>query len=144
MFDCDSSQFFFNLILRPKDLDPITDLVLFKKGLKPIWEDSPQGGKWIIRLKKGIASRYWENLLLALIGDQFKVGEEICGAVISVRQTEDILSLWNKDATNKDVTYKIKETLKVVLDLPEKISMEYKAHNSSLADNSSFRNTTKH
>jgi len=43
------------------------------------------GGKWIIRLKKGLASRCWENLILAMLGEQFMVGEEICGAVISVR-----------------------------------------------------------
>ena len=43
------------------------------------------GGKWIIRLKKGLASRCWENVVLAMLGEQFMVGEEICGAVISVR-----------------------------------------------------------
>ena len=43
------------------------------------------GGKWIIRLKKGLASRCWENLILAMLGEQFMVGEEICGAVISIR-----------------------------------------------------------
>lgn len=43
------------------------------------------GGKWIVRLKKGLASRCWENLILAILGEQFMVGEEICGAVVSVR-----------------------------------------------------------
>ena len=43
------------------------------------------GGKWIVRLKKGLASRCWENLVLAMLGEQFMVGEEICGAVISIR-----------------------------------------------------------
>lgn len=43
------------------------------------------GGKWIIRLRKGLASRCWENLILAMLGEQFMVGEEICGAVVSVR-----------------------------------------------------------
>lgn len=43
------------------------------------------GGKWIVRLRKGIADRCWENLILAMIGEQFMVGDEICGAVVSVR-----------------------------------------------------------
>jgi len=43
------------------------------------------GGKWIVRLRKGLASRCWENLVLAMLGEQFMVGEEICGAVVSVR-----------------------------------------------------------
>ena len=48
-------------------------------------EANKAGGKWIIRLKKGLASRCWENLILAMLGEQFMVGEEICGAVISIR-----------------------------------------------------------
>ena len=33
----------------------------------------------------GLASRCWENMILAMLGEQFMVGEEICGAVVSVR-----------------------------------------------------------
>ena len=35
--------------------------------------------------RKGLSSRCWENLVLAMLGEQFMVGEEICGAVVSVR-----------------------------------------------------------
>jgi translation initiation factor 4E len=66
------------------------------------------GGKWIIRLKKGIASRYWEDLLMAILGDQFDVGDEISGAVISIRQNEDILSLWNKSADDGRTNLRIR------------------------------------
>lgn len=84
----------------------------------------------MVRLRKGIASRYWEDLVrcglcatvssasmsewdshrsgtrasqvLAIIGEQFDVGNEICGAVISVRYNEDIISLWNRNADHSD------------------------------------------
>lgn len=36
-------------------------------------------------MKKGLASRAWENLVLAIVGEQFDVGNELCGAVVSVR-----------------------------------------------------------
>ena len=39
----------------------------------------------------GLSSRCWENLVLAMLGEQFMVGEEICGAVVSIRFQEDIL-----------------------------------------------------
>jgi hypothetical protein len=39
------------------------------------------GGKWMVKLKKGLASSYWEEIVLAMIGEQFDVGNEICGAV---------------------------------------------------------------
>lgn len=72
---------------RPHDLVGHADIHLFKDGIKPLWEDdaNKNGGKWIVRLKKGLANRCWENLILAILGEQFMVGEEICGAVVSVR-----------------------------------------------------------
>ncbi|KAK6032045.1 eukaryotic initiation factor 4E, partial [Ostertagia ostertagi] len=84
-------------IKRPCDIGEKVDVHFFKKGIKPVWEDEAniKGGKWILRLKKGLSSRIWENLLLAMAGEQFLVGDEICGAVCSVRNQEDIVSLWN-------------------------------------------------
>ncbi len=51
-----------------------------------------------MRLKKGVADRYWEDLVLAIVGDQFaEASEEVCGAVLSVRNGEDILSIWTRN-----------------------------------------------
>ena len=99
-----------------------------------------RGGKWMVRLKKGIASHYWEQLLLAIIGEQFDVGSEICGAVVSVRNSEDIISVWNKNADNKDATNKIRDQMRRTLKLPSFIAIEYKKHIDAKADGSSFRN----
>ncbi|XP_069473634.1 eukaryotic translation initiation factor 4E type 2 isoform X4 [Ambystoma mexicanum] len=90
------------------------------------------GGKWIIRLRKGLASRCWENLILALLGEQFMVGEEICGAVVSVRFQEDIISIWNKTASDQATTARIRDTLRRVLNLPPNTIMEYKTHTDSI------------
>ena len=46
--------------------------------------------------------------LLSIIGEQFDVGNEICGAVVSLRQSEDILSVWNRNADNLDAVNKIR------------------------------------
>lgn len=83
---------------------------MFKSGIKPTWEDpqNKQGGKWSIQLKKGLASRYWEELVLAIIGEQFDVGHEICGAVISCRTGVDIISVWNKNSENIEARNKIR------------------------------------
>ena len=62
----------------------------------------------MVRLKKGITSRYWEELILAIIGEQFDVGHEICGAVVSIRHNEDIISVWNKNADNTEAKNKIR------------------------------------
>lgn len=85
---------------RPSTLPLVSDYHIFKKGIRPIWEDddNKKGGKWIVRLKKGVADRYWEELVFAIIGDQFaEASEEVCGAVLSVRNGEDILSIWTRN-----------------------------------------------
>ena len=131
-------------VMRPSDLGTgHSDYHLFKEGIRPMWEDEANkaGGKWIVRLRKGIASRCWENLILAMLGEQFMVGEEICGSVISIRYQEDILSLWNRTASDQVTTSRIRDTLKRVLNLPPNTIMEYKTHTDSLKDNSSYRNT---
>src|SRR6056300_1703439 len=63
----------YNFLRRPNDLPTTTDYHFFREGIKPTWEDSSnaKGGKWIVRLPKGLASRYWEEVIMALIGGQF-------------------------------------------------------------------------
>lgn len=104
---CDTVEDFWTVyrhLKYPSSLNPVSDYHLFKKGIRPIWEDEEnrRGGKWVVRLKKGVADRYWENLMLALIGDQFgEAGEEVCGAVLSVRNGEDIISIWTASSEGK-------------------------------------------
>jgi translation initiation factor 4E len=85
---------------RPSTLPLVSDYHIFKKGIRPVWEDdeNKKGGKWIVRLKKNVADRYWEDLLFAIVGDQFgDASDEVCGAVLSVRNGEDILSIWTRN-----------------------------------------------
>eukprot|EP01039_Chlorochromonas_danica_P001172 gene1171-1279_t len=117
---------------------------LFKDGIRPFWEDNnnKDGGKWSVRLPKGIAGRYWEDILLAIIGEQFDVGYEICGAVVSVRSNEDIISVWNKTADNKEAVEKIRDQIRKFVRLPHTIPIEYKRHQISLEEGSSYKNPT--
>ena len=41
--------------------------------------------------------------VLALVGDQLDYGENICGAVLSIRFNEDIVSIWNRNASDHQV-----------------------------------------
>ncbi|KAJ6553080.1 translation initiation factor eIF 4e-like domain-containing protein, partial [Mycena capillaripes] len=134
----------------PSGLTPTTDYLLFHSGItRPVWEDplNIAGGKWIIRLRKGVADRVWEALLCAVVGDAFAgvrgdcfdffliiyepgtEGEdipEICGCTISVRAPEDIVSLWNRVDQDVRVRERIRcnflflvwDTLRTVLGLP--------------------------
>lgn len=134
----------YNHIIRPDDLTVVTDYHLFKDGISPTWEDpaNVRGGKWMVRLRKGLAARFWEELMLAIIGEQFDVGSEVCGAVLSARFAEDIISLWNRNADNLEATARIRDTMRRVFRLPHFVHMEYKRHQESMTDNNSYRNTT--
>lgn len=46
-----------------------------------------------MRLKKGLVSRCWENLILAMLGEQFMVGDELCGSVVSTRLKVNVLTI---------------------------------------------------
>eukprot|EP00112_Aurelia_sp_Birch-Aquarium-sp1_P022004 Seg6062.1 transcript_id=Seg6062.1/GoldUCD/mRNA.D3Y31 product="Eukaryotic translation initiation factor 4E type 2" protein_id=Seg6062.1/GoldUCD/D3Y31 len=134
---------YYSYMVRPGDLPGNSNIHLFKHGIRPMWEDdaNKEGGKWILRLRKGIASRYWENLILAMLGEQFMVESELCGAVVSLRFQDDIIAVWNKNATDQATMNKIRDTLRRVLNLPQNTIMEYKAHSDSLNDRTSYRNT---
>jgi translation initiation factor 4E len=119
---------------RPSALPTVSDYHFFKEGIRPVWEDNEnkRGGKWIMRLKKGVADRYWEDLLLAMVGDQFaEAGEEVCGAVLSVRSGEDVVSIWTKNDGGRNV--KIRETIKRILALPQDTHILWKSHDDSIA-----------
>lgn len=103
MATCTTVEEFFEIykhLKRPSSLPLVSDYHLFKKGIRPVWEDEENrsGGKWVVRLKKGVADRYWEDLMFAVIGDQFsEASDEVCGVVLSMRNGEDILSIWTRN-----------------------------------------------
>lgn len=102
---------------RPSVLPTVSDYHIFRKGVRPVWEDeaNKKGGKWVIRLKKGVADRYWEDLLLAIVGDQFAEGsDEVCGAVLSVRSGEDVLSIWTRIDGGRNIKIRYGRTMMAI------------------------------
>jgi len=138
---CEQFWNIYSHLVRPGELSSHSDLHVFKDGIKPMWEDEANrfGGKWIVRLRKGLSQRCWENLLMAMLGEQFMVGEEVCGAVCSVRFNEDILSIWNRTANDTAITNRIRDTFRRVLNLPQGTIIEYKAHNDSISSWSNWK-----
>lgn len=126
---------------RPNNFDNSIDYHLFREKMRAVWEDpeNREGGKWVIRLQKGLASYYWEKLIIGLIGEQFPI--DVLGAVVSVRATEDLISVWNKTATDEKIRHKICCCLCLVLNLPPDTKLEYKKHNDAVKDGTSFKNS---
>ena len=53
---------------------------------------------------------------------------QVCGVVVSVRQHEDILSVWTQDSKDDDAIAKIRDAIKTNLDLPTFVTLDYKRH----------------
>ncbi len=97
----------------------------------------------MIRLRKGLASRYWEELVLAVIGEQFgdDLSHEITGAVVAIRSKEDIVSIWHRNSDNFKGKNKIQDVMRKILRLPGIINIEYKKHEMSKTDGSGYHNS---
>ena len=121
-------------VCRPNEVAHSTDFHMFREGIKPVWEDpaNKRGGKLVVKVKKGLGARYWESLLLAVIGEQFgDFASEVCGVVISIRHNEDVLSLWTRNSDNNDALAKMREILKKSLKLPGFVPIDYKRHDTA-------------
>ncbi|GAA5956980.1 hypothetical protein JCM21900_006722 [Sporobolomyces salmonicolor] len=118
----------------------ISDYNIFRSSIAPAWEDSANvgGGRWVLRLRKGVADRVWEEVVYALVGERIggddeRAGEKINGVVLSVRKDEDILSLWvaPSNRTERDI---IRDSLRAALQplltpaAAANLQLDYKPH----------------
>ncbi len=128
----------YKYLARPDDLEPkrAIEYHCFRTGIKPIWEDpaNESGGEWVLRLRKGGASRVWEDLLMAVLGGEFGVDGEVCGVVISVKPQEDKVALWHRSRDNKEVVARLKKKMREVLRVPEMqpSPFVYKNHSANI------------
>lgn len=73
-----------------------------------MWEDdaNKNGGRWLINLDKKQRphdlDHFWLEILLCMIGEAFdECSDDICGAVVNVRQKRDKIGVWTADASRQ-------------------------------------------
>ncbi|KAE9594560.1 hypothetical protein Lal_00037470 [Lupinus albus] len=113
----------YNNIHHPSKLSTGADFHCFKHKIEPKWEDPicANGGKWTATFPKGKSDTSWLYTLLAMIGEQFDHGDEICGAVVNVRSRQDKISIWTKNAANEAAQMSIGKQWKEFLDYNDTI-----------------------
>lgn len=127
-----------NNITACSDLAVKSDYHLFKKGVRPEWEDiqNKHGGKWSYSFKdKKLTNinELWLHTQLAAIGETLEGDgdNEIMGVVVNVRKGFYRVGLWTRTtgkAGGKDVLIKIGERFKEVLQLPSGEQLEFSGH----------------
>ncbi|KAM1172197.1 hypothetical protein ACFX2I_022327 [Malus domestica] len=124
-------------VFKPSKLTVNADFHLFRAGVEPKWEDPEcaNGGKWTVTSsRKANLDTMWLETLMALIGEQFDEADEICGVVASVRQRQDKLALWTRNAANEAAQMSIGRKWKEVIDVTDKIT--YSFHDDSKRERS--------
>ncbi|XP_050394380.1 eukaryotic translation initiation factor 4E [Patella vulgata] len=137
----------YNHIQKASKLMSGCDYALFKDGIEPMWEDAQnkRGGRWMINLNKqqrhSDLDRFWLEMLLCLVGEAFDdFSDDICGAVVNIRNKGDKLGLWTKDSTRGEANVEIGKKLKERLNIPTKISIGFQVHDDTISKSGS---TTK-
>lgn len=125
----------YNNIHQPSKLNVGSDFHCFKNKIEPKWEDPicANGGKWTISCGKGKSDTFWLHTLLALIGEQFDYGDEICGAVVSIRGKQERVAIWTKNAANEAAQISIGKQWKEFLDYKDSIG--FIVHDDAKKDN---------
>jgi len=139
---------YYNHIFKPSKMEANANQHLFKKDVKPMWEDAAnsKGGKWIIVIRndKVLLDSCWENLVLALVGETLEAGDEVCGAVVSRRKNGDKIAVWNRNKHKDDAILALGKKLKSLLGLEGKLKMVYQFHEDSMKSGASYSNPDKH
>lgn len=132
---------------RPSALENNVNLYLFRDGptIAPMWECFPNGGSWILKVKKkkdsgaSVLGKMWQDMVLATIGEIFEE-PDVLGISVCIRSQTDLISVWHSDNRNENIRFGIGEKMKEILDLEASTVLEYKDFASSMKDMSSFRN----
>ncbi|EGG16599.1 hypothetical protein DFA_09146 [Cavenderia fasciculata] len=120
---------YYSHMIRPVDeFSSLSDIYLFKEGIRPVWEDpeNQNGGKFVIKVRRNYTSKWWEDLLLAFIGEQIDGGDSINGVVISFRSADNsLIGIWNKDCNDLESKERVAASLRNLYRI-EKV--DYKPH----------------
>lgn len=92
-----------------------------------MWEDPALAGgsRFQLKSEKSHTSKYWEDLLLAVIGEQIGTRPNmIAGLVLNLKTQFDKIGIWLTDCADKSEIDEIKATILDILQIPEK-ELEY-------------------
>ncbi|KAF2454313.1 cap binding protein [Lineolata rhizophorae] len=138
----------YNNITNTSDLALKSDYHLFKKGVRPEWEDlqNKHGGKWAFQFKdkKQInIDQLWLHVMLAAIGETLEDegDNEVMGVVVNVRKGFYRIGLWTRTVgkpvngrtpeQGREVLLKIGRRFKDALGLKEAEQVEFSGHTDS-------------
>ncbi|KAJ3804911.1 translation initiation factor eIF4e [Lentinula aff. lateritia] len=132
---------YFNWLKPPSLLERNSNYHLFKSPIKPMWEDpaNASGGKWVLTMRNNpeLLDRCWGWLCMALVGEELEEGgDEICGAVVSLRAKVDRIQVWTRRKDDVEKLNAIGKKLVKLLDVGEQdgIGLEFQSNTEDRGD----------
>ncbi|KAH9504763.1 Eukaryotic translation initiation factor 4E type 3-B [Bulinus truncatus] len=98
----------YNHIPEPSKLSIRYSYHLMREQRRPVWEDeeNSEGGNWTFKCKKQDTEDVWKQLLLAAIGEQLSdcmsEGDDVIGVSVSIRDRDDLILIWNNQASQRN------------------------------------------
>ncbi|EIN08991.1 translation initiation factor eIF4e [Punctularia strigosozonata HHB-11173 SS5] len=135
---------YFNWLKPPSKLEKNSNYHLFKANIKPMWEDpaNANGGKWVLTMKNNpqLLDRCWSWLAMALVGEELDEGDEICGAVVSLRSKVDRIQVWTRGKEDVEKLNGIAKKLVKILDISEgdHIGLEFQYNSEDRPNHNKF------
>uniref|UniRef100_A0A0A9YM05 eIF-4F 25 kDa subunit n=1 Tax=Lygus hesperus TaxID=30085 RepID=A0A0A9YM05_LYGHE len=141
---------FFNHIKPVSHLKVGCDYSLFKRGIRPMWEDdaNKDGGRWMINVDKKTTTpgldKYWLELVMCMIGECFTDhNENVNGATVNIRGKGNRISLWTRNTSNENGgMIKLGLKLKSVIGLAPNQVITFQTHQDCAKNNSSLAKAT--
>jgi len=135
-----------NHIKKPSDIKNGCDFCLFKKGIRPMWEDEAnvKGGRWVITLTKSNKTdldRFWLDTMLILIGESCDYAHELCGAVVNIRLKNNKISIWTANGSNEAAALEIGGKLRDGLRMESAYVLQYQLHKDTMVKQGSMVKT---
>jgi len=144
----------YNNITSTSELALKSDYHLFKKGVRPEWEDSQNkhGGKWAFQFKEKKSiniDALWLHVMLAAIGETLEEDgdNEVMGVVVNVRKGFYRIGLWTRTVgkggeknsgskgrtpeQGREVLMRIGKKFKEALGLKDNEVVEFSGHTDS-------------
>ena len=101
-----------------------SSVYLFRSDRPPSWESWPEGGRWIVTGTELNVDQLWEDLCLAMLGEQLEDAEAVCGGVCSARR----LAVWTTRSASASEQHMLYARLQELLNLGAEASLTFKPH----------------
>ena len=142
---CKTAEEFFSYychLRKPSEILNDHKMIIFREGLKPCWEEWPEGGCWILQVKKKeeswVFNSKWEKLIFSLVAEE--MNQIVIGIVLSVRHKKNLIEIWLSSVKDENQMIKVGEKIREILDLePEKLVFYFKEHQKSLLEGSTLK-----